>query len=315
MDGKTEWTVPLGSSEVRVSPLGVGTNRWGAGGAARPELEPVFRAALDAGVGFFDSAEIYGRGGSERSLGRFLPSAPVRPVVLSKFFPMPWRLSRKALLSALEASLERLGLPAVDVYLVHFPTPPVPVETWADALADAVGARLARAVGVSNYSAPQMRRAHAVLAARGVPLACNEVEYSLLRRDPERNGVLSACRELGVSLVAYRPLALGTLPGESAGKEGAQSQRGVRRVLFARGYEQRAGGLPGVLSRIGEARGRTPAQVALNWVMRKGAIPVPGATSRAHLLENAGALGWSLTAEEVAELDGSGGQARRGGPR
>jgi aryl-alcohol dehydrogenase-like predicted oxidoreductase len=207
--------------------------------------------------------------------------------VLSKFFPMPWRLSRPALLTALRASLARLGLAAVDVYLVHFPTPPVPIETWVGALADAVHAGLARAVGVSNYNAAQMRRAHEVLAARGVSLACNEVEFSLLRRGPESNGVLAACRELGVSLVAYRPLASGALPG--------------------RGAKRRAGGLHAILSRTGEAHGgKTPGQVALNWAICKGAIPIPGARSVGHLEENAGALGWRLRTEEVAELDAVG---------
>jgi aryl-alcohol dehydrogenase-like predicted oxidoreductase len=299
MGGQTAETVTLGKTGLVVSAIGVGTNRWGARGQARTDLQSVFAGALARGITFFDTAEIYGRGGSERTLGSLLAGANPAPVVLTKFFPLPWRLRRPALLGALRRSLERLGLPRVDVYMVHFPTPPVPIETWVEALADAVHAGLARAVGVSNYSAAQMRRAHAFLAARGVPLACNEVEYNLLRRDPEKNGTLEACRELGVRLIAYRPLALGFLTA-GAGAGGA----GVRGVVYGGGYARAVGGLPALLSRIGAAHGgKSPSQVALNWLVCKGALPIPGATNVAHLEENVGALGWRLTPEEASALD------------
>ncbi len=291
--------VTLGKTGLVVSAIGVGTNRWGAGGTARPGLQPVFAEALARGITFFDTAEIYGRGGSERALSPLLAVARPAPAVLSKFFPMPWRLRRPALLRALRASLQRLGLPRVDVYLVHFPTPPVAIDTWAGALAEAVHAGLARAVGVSNYSSEQMRRAHARLAAEGVPLACNEVEYSLLKRDPEKNGVLAACRELGVSLIAYRPLALGFLA--SRGGAGAAGMRGL---VYGGEYARRVGGLPALLARIGAAHGgKSVSQVALNWLLCKGALPIPGATNAGHIQENAGALGWRLTPEEVSALD------------
>jgi aryl-alcohol dehydrogenase-like predicted oxidoreductase len=277
----------------------VGTNRWGSGGEARTDLQPVFSEALARGINFFDTAEIYGRGGSERTLGSLLAGTSPAPVVLTKFFPMPWRLRRRALLAALKRSLGRLGLPRVEVYLVHFPTPPMPIDTWVGALADAVHAGLARAVGVSNYSTAQMRRAHALLAAEGVPLACNEVEYNLLRRDPEKNGTLEACRELGVTLIAYRPLALGFLTA-GAGAGGA----GMRGLVYGGGYARGAGGLPALLARIGDAHGgKSASQVALNWLLCKGALPIPGATSVGHLRENLGALGWRLAPQEVSALD------------
>ncbi len=125
--------------------------------------------------------------------------------MLSKFFPWPWRLSRRELDSALKRSLGRLGIPRLDVILLHFPFPPVPLESWVEALGDAVEAGLTRAVGVSNCDASQVRRAHEVLTRRNIPLACDEVEFSLLNRRAERNGTLAACRELGVATIAYRP--------------------------------------------------------------------------------------------------------------
>ena len=180
--------------------------------------QPTFDALLAAGINLFDTAEIYTMGASERTIGHCIKgsdrSAPASPVVLTKFFPMPWRLGKPALLAALKRSLERLQLSRVDVYLLHFPIPPVALETWADALADAVQAGLTRAVGISNCNVMQTRMAHAVLAARGVPLACNEVELSLLKRAPERTGLLDTCKELGVTVIAYRPLAMGMLTGK-----------------------------------------------------------------------------------------------------
>jgi aryl-alcohol dehydrogenase-like predicted oxidoreductase len=287
---------PLGRSSVLVSPVGLGTNAWGRRGRPRPELRELFRAAVSAGIGLVDTAEIYAGGGSERTLGAFLsePDLPERPAVLSKFFPLPWRLRKTQLMDALRQSLLRLGLTCLDVYLIHFPWGPRSLETWVDAMADACDAGLIRAVGVSNFNANQVRRAQAVLASRGIPLACNEVELSLARRGVEKNGTLEACRELGVGVIAYRPLALGRLvgvPGDPA--------HGWRRMLAAGMHT----GALGVVQEIGRSRGKTPAQVALNWVIRKGALPIPGATSLSHLQENAGALGWQLSDGEVAALD------------
>jgi aryl-alcohol dehydrogenase-like predicted oxidoreductase len=289
--------VPLGRSGVLVSSLGLGTNAWGRAGRPRPELKDVFDAALSQGIALVDTAEIYSGGGSERTLGSFLAGVEParRPAVLSKFFPMPWRLRKRQLTDALQRSLDRLRLPSLDVYLIHFPWGPRSIRTWVDALADAVNARLVRAVGVSNFDAGQVRRAHAVLASRGIPLSCNEVELSLARRGVESNGTLAACRELGVKVIAYRPLALGRLAGAAA-----HPARGWRRLMAAGVHP----GALGVIQQIGSAHGgKTPAQVALNWVICKGALPIPGATSVSHLMENVGALGWRLSDGEVAALD------------
>ncbi|MGH2368394.1 MAG: aldo/keto reductase, partial [Chloroflexota bacterium] len=218
-------TLQLGHTDVRISPLGVGTWAWGdrlfwgyGRGYGDADLQAAFQGSLGAGVTLFDTAEIYGRGQSERLLGRFCHAIArdqvPQPVVATKFFPFPWRLRRQDLLRALRGSLQRLGLERVDLYQMHWPYAPVPIETWMDALADAVEAGLARAVGVSNYNVKQLRRAHAALARRGVPLASNQVQYSLLHRRPERDGVAQACRDLGVTLIAYSPLELGLLTGK-----------------------------------------------------------------------------------------------------
>lgn len=286
---------------VNAGLIGVGTNRWGARRVAHPELKPAFEKAVSLGLTFFDTAEVYGFGGSERTLGYCIRASGRPPVIATKFYPMPWRLRGRALIGALRASLARLGLNRVDLYMVHFPFPPVPVETWADALADAVHAGLARAVGVSNFNAVQMRRTHSILASRGVPLACNEVEYSLLNRHAERSGLLSLCREMGVVLIAYRPLALGLLSGRHSRKN---PPSGWRRFEFSRLYPAHIEPVSELLKNIGDAHGgKTPTQVALNWVICKGALPIAGATRPEHVSENAGALGWRLTDGEIAALE------------
>ncbi len=293
--------VALGPTQLRVSPMGVGTNSWGARRGADPGKLPAFNALLNAGINLFDTAEIYTLGASERTIGHCIRATDRTPVVLTKFFPLPWRLRSQDLPGALHASLERLGMSKVDIYLLHFPWPPVALETWADALADAAHAGLARAVGISNCSVEQTRRAHAALAARGVSLACNEVEFSLLKSDAQSNGLLSLCRELGVTLIAYRPLAMGMLTGKYSVKN---PPKGARAAMFSRRYLARVQPLLTALARIGETHGgKTPSQVAINWVMCKGALPIPGVKDLGQALQNAGALGWRLSEAEIAELE------------
>lgn len=293
-------TVVVGSTDLRVGAVGVGTNSWGSRGESDPGKRSTFDALLAAGVTLFDTAEIYTAGASETTIGRCIRDSGMTPVILSKFFPFPWRLRKEAMNKALGRSLSRLQVPRVDVYLLHFPWPPVPVETWADVLADEVKAGRARAVGVSNCDAGQTRRAHTVLAARGIPLACNEVEYSLLNRGPERSGLVSTCRELGVTLVAYRPLAMGMLTGKYSPD---RPPRGMRGLQFRRAYLERMAPLITAMTRIGSAFGKTPSQVAINWLLCKGALPIPGAKNAAQAGENAGAMGWRMHDDEVTELD------------
>lgn len=301
-------TVRLGSTDLAITPLGIGTWAWGdrlfwgfGSDYGEDDVGQAFQVSLDAGINFFDTAEIYGFGRSEQLLGQFVGAADEPVMVATKFFPYPWRLRRKSLLDALRGSLERLGLRQVDLYQIHWPYPPVPIESWVTGLADAVDAGLTRAVGVSNYDVDQLRRAHAVLASRNVPLASNQVEYSLLEREPERSGLLDACRGLDVTLIAYSPLAQGLLTGKYTPNNtpsGARSFRSSRQELA------NLQPLVELMRQIGEAHGgKTPAQVAINWVICKGAVPIPGAKNARQARDNAGALGWRLTDGQIAALD------------
>lgn len=310
----TDGRFRLGRTSIEVCPLGLGTWAWGdrvvwgfGRGYGEPDVAAAYRASRAVGIDFFDSAEIYGQGRSERILGRLVRQGTGRVVLATKFFPYPWRPYGGALVRALRGSLRRLGVPRLDLYQIHWPFPPVPIETWMNGMADAVELGLTSAVGVSNYSVRQMERAHAALARRGVALTSNQVEYSLLQRGPERSGLLRACRDLGITLIAYSPLGMGLLTGKyGPGRPPPLSRRSRVPVSL-----DRLQPLLAVLQAIGaEHEGKTPSQVALNWAMAKGTLPIPGAKNEAQAAENAGALGWNLTPAQVARLDAASDLAR-----
>ncbi len=303
----------LGTSGITVSALGVGTWSWGDApfwgyGKApdRTEIAAAFRASLDAGVTFFDTAELYGGGGSERLLGTLAREADDPIVIASKFTPYPHRLSARTLHTALDRTRARLGIPMLDLYLVHWPYTLLRIEAMMDVLAEAVQAGKVRAVGVSNFNATQMRRAHDRLAQHGIPLAANEVQYNVLARQPETNGVLAACRELDVALIAHSPLVHGLL-AHAADDDSPVCVAGPRRFLPSYRDERLRAihAMAMILRDIARARERTVAQVALNWLLCQDdrIIPIPGAKRVAHARANAGALGWRLTAAEMTAID------------
>jgi aryl-alcohol dehydrogenase-like predicted oxidoreductase len=293
--------------------LGVGAMTWGhAKGLARlhpakiayggahgvDEEHAAFEMSLAAGVSLFDTAAMYSGGASELRLGEL---ARGTSAIIATKFPSAYVARADRLPRDLEASMARLG--RVDLYQHHFPSPLVSIPRLMERMADAVQSGTIKAVGVSNYSADQMRIAHAALARRGVPLASNQVEYSLLHREPEVNGVLDACRELGVTLIAYQPLAGGALTGKyTAGVR----PTGLRRFMpYFRGRAlETVPRVVGLLREIGERYGKTPAQVALRWLIEnESVLPIPGAKNGRQAADNAAALTFSLTADEIAALD------------
>jgi aryl-alcohol dehydrogenase-like predicted oxidoreductase len=276
----------LGRSGLSVPALGVGTNRWDTSGPGQARLRDTLAAALDAGMGFFDTAEIYSAGRSELALGE-AARRDGRPVVLaSKFAPLPYRVSAGQFTSALDKTLERLGRDSLDLYYLHFPFSPRGVGAWMRAMASAVGAGKIRAVGVSNCSAARMRRAAGVLARYGIPLAANQVQYSLVHRKPETDGVLDACHQMDVALVAYRPIGGGAISSGSPAGRGRSA-------------------LADTLRDVAAARGATAAQVALAWLLKRDdhVIPIPGMTRPEHVNENSAALLLELSDEEFTAID------------
>lgn len=247
IDDYQERSVQIGGLEI--SAMGVGAWAWGDkaywGYDSSQEIaaKEAFSKSIERGLNFFDTAEVYGVGvewgHSETLCGRFArdlqastAAAAPEVIIATKFAPIPLRTSRESVLKALRQSLERIGTDRCDLYQLHWPSFFFDAQYW-DGLADAYDAGLVRAVGVSNYSAKRLAAVHRVLAARGIPLASNQVQqqphsciagfvqltvhiqvqYSLVHRTPEHNGVRKACEDLGVKLLAYSPLGQGLLTG------------------------------------------------------------------------------------------------------
>jgi aryl-alcohol dehydrogenase-like predicted oxidoreductase len=282
--GGTERT--LGRSGVSVPALGVGTNRWNTGEPRQARLNETLATAVDVGMGFFDTAEVYSFGRSERAVG-VAARQDGRPVVLaSKFAPLPARLTAAQFDSALDRTLQRLGRGSLELYYLHFPYSPRGLGTWMTAMAKAVEAGKIRAAGISNCNVAQMRKAADVLARHGIPLAANQVQYSLLHRAPETNGVLDACRQMDVALIAYRPLAGGAVSAGSRKSHGPAA-------------------LGDTLQKVAADRDATTLQVALAWLLKRDdhVIAIPGATKADHVRQNSRALTLELSDEEFAAID------------
>jgi aryl-alcohol dehydrogenase-like predicted oxidoreductase len=297
----------LGKTQIKISRVGIGIMQWGdvytdrSDNSVNPQIQEIYKVSLAGGINFFDTAEMYGNGKSEIHLGRCLKSLSNEIVVATKFMPFPWRFTKGELRSALLRSLKRLGLTRVDLYQMHWPFPPVPISTWMDAMADAYADGLIRAVGVSNYSPSQTRRAYEALAKRNIPLASNQVRFSLLNRKPLSNGLVDVCRELAITIIAYSPLEKGILSGKYTPMN---IPAGSRSWFYNKQYLLKIAPLMDDLRQIGVAhQGKTPAQVALNWLTCKSAVPIPGARNDTQAQENAGALGWQLDGDEVRRLD------------
>ena len=298
------------SSETRflhAIEMGLGAWQWGdrvvwqyGHGYGDPEVRQAFLASLNEGVRFVDTAEIYGNGRSERLLGQFLKETDQPVLIATKFLPFPWRFGKGAIMRALKGSLSRLGLESVDLYQIHWPSPLMSTDTMMDGLAECVKSELTRTVGVSNFSQTQMLAAYSSLARHNIPLASNQVHYSLLNRTVEKNGTLARCKELGIRLIAYSPIEKGLLSGKYSVASPPPGARGRNYTSLL----PKIGTLLKLMTEIGQDHGgKSNAQVALNWLLCKGALPIPGAKNAEQAQENAGALGWRLTDEEAARLD------------
>jgi aryl-alcohol dehydrogenase-like predicted oxidoreductase len=198
-------------------------------------------------------------------------------------------------MEALEGSLKRLGVETLDLYYVHMPPSAQSIEDLMDYMSEAWTMGKIRSIGISNFDAEQMRRSTAQLEKHGLRLAANQVEYSLLNREIETNGVLEACRDLDASLVAYYPLVKGRLSSvvmtdsSSRALSGSKSESNLETVILS----------------IAEDHGGSVSQVAINWLLRRDdlVIPIPGTTKVNHALENVGALDWVMSKAEFKELD------------
>ncbi len=301
----------LGGSTVEVSSLGAGCWAWGDEEYWRYGLDhgpreavAAFETYLNRGIDFFDTAESYAWGKGEQILGALARKAGRKLCIATKYAPLAGRGGPAAIRKGIEGSLRRLGVPCIDLYQIHWPDrDEAPIDAAMEIFADAVEAGQVRAVGVSNFGSSEMRTAHAALARRGVPLATNQVRYSLLHRAPEVDGVLDACRELNVTLLAYSPLEQGILTGKYSG---TRPPLGKRRETpwFATSNLEAARPLIEELQRIAQIRDCTPAAVALAWTLANpDVVPLAGARTGEQAEANADALELDLDEELLAALN------------
>lgn len=301
----------LGRSPLQVSALGLGCMGMSQSYGVRDDEESMrtIRRALDVGITFFDTADVYGAGHNEELVGRALGADRQRIVLATKcgLQPgeggVPVRVDGSAdyIARACDASLLRLGTDVIDLYYLHRIDPAVPVEESVGAMAALVRAGKVRFIGLSEAAPATIRRAHAVH-----PITALQSEYSLWFREPEER-VLPTCRELGIAFVPFSPLGKGFLSGTVPSVDALQPTD-MRRTVprFQDGNLQQNLRLVAALRRLAGSIGATPAQVALAWVLAQGRdiVPIPGTKRRSYLEENVRALQIPLDRAALAELDG-----------
>ena len=309
----------LGRTPIEITPIGLGCWQFSSGfglvggfweALAQETVNEIVGAGLAGGVNWFDTAEAYGKGRSEQALARALAAAGRKDgdvVVATKWWPIP--RTARSIGATIDDRLRCLGGFAIDLHQVHQPFSFSSVEAEMEAMAALVAAEKVRAVGVSNFSAARMRRSHAALARHGIPLASNQVRYSLVDRGIESNGVLATAQELGVTIIAYSPLGQGILSGRFHDDPALiRSRPGPRRYMspFRASGLARTRPLVDGLRAIAAAREVTPSQVALNWLIHfhgETVVAIPGASRPRHAAEAAGAMNFRLSAEEMSRLD------------
>ncbi|MEO0867236.1 MAG: aldo/keto reductase [Cyanobacteria bacterium J06642_11] len=301
---------------ITLPEMGCGTwawgNRllWGYDESMDTGLQQVFNHCVENGVTLFDTGDSYGtgklNGQSEKLLGKFSQAyqGPNQDNIClaTKLAAYPWRLTPGMMVNAGQASKQRMG--RLDIAQMHWPTAnyfPWQEVPLLDGLADLYEQGLVKGVGLSNYGPKRLRWVHKRFSERGIPITSLQVQYSLLSTFPVTElGLKEVCDELGIQMIAYSPLGLGLLTGKYG--ENTPKPKGLRRLLFRQL-------LPGIqplldcLQEVAAERGKTMAQIALNWCICQGTIPIPGAKNLTQAQQNTGALGWRLSSGELDELE------------
>ncbi|MFO7681109.1 MAG: aldo/keto reductase [Chloroflexota bacterium] len=306
----------LGQTTIEITPVGLGAWQFSEGkgfhgfvwqGLSAEQTDAIVQAALAGGINWFDTAEVYGNGRSEIALSRALQRAGQKNgdvIIATKWNPTG--RTAKTIGKTFPQRVENLAPFAIDLHQVHNPASFSSPESEMDAMAALLDAGKIKAVGVSNFSAKHMLRAHKRLQDLGHSLAANQVKYSLLDRKIESNGVLAAAKEQGITLIAYSPLEMGLLSGKFHSNPALlnNTPRG-RRLLLRRKLDQ-SRPLVVMLEAIAAKHGVTPSQVALNWLIHfhgDAVVVIPGASKASHAVESAGAMQFRLSDEEMGRID------------
>jgi aryl-alcohol dehydrogenase-like predicted oxidoreductase len=308
----------LGKSDLKITPIGLGCWQFSQGGnwggKFWPDLEDdlileILKISLEGGINWCDTAEMYGKGGSERALAKALATQGKKPgdvFIATKWWPF---LRTAANISkTIDDRLACLNPYPVDLYQVHQPWGFSSEVKEMKAMAKLVKAKKIKYIGVSNFSAKQMRSAWETLQKEGINLVSNQVQYNLLNRKIENNGILDTAKELGITIIAYSPLAQGLLTGKFHDNPELVKNAGYRKhypSFKPKGLEKSRPVID-LLKKLASKYRVTPSQVALNWLIHfhgETVVAIPGATKAKHAEENIGAMRFELSAEDLKALD------------
>eukprot|EP00401_Gymnodinium_catenatum_P068297 CAMPEP_0117529072 /NCGR_PEP_ID=MMETSP0784-20121206/37644_1 /TAXON_ID=39447 /ORGANISM="" /LENGTH=361 /DNA_ID=CAMNT_0005325383 /DNA_START=50 /DNA_END=1136 /DNA_ORIENTATION=+ len=301
-------TAKLGNISLE-QPLGIGTLQWGTtwiddkmvkGGCIMDSaIEAIVNEFLRAGVTFFDSAEGYGGGTSEDRLGRATMGSQV--ALATKFLPTFWRCTHGALRKAALRSRAELRVPRIPLYFIHTPIHWKPIEFWIEAACDAKDEGLIENIGVSNFDADQIRRAHAAATRRGYSIAANQIMFGLLNyQSLQLRETVRACKELGITIVAYSPIGQGLLTDKFSEDTFKENRVAIMTGVKLEELER----LRVEMASIALETGKSMAQVALNWVICHGCVPLVGCRTLEQAKDTIGCLDWRLNEDQLRRLDG-----------
>ncbi len=309
---------PLGKTNMMVTPIGLGcwqfSKQKNMAGKFWPTLEDdlitkVVALTLEGGVNWFDTAEIYGNGASEKALSKALQAAGKKPgdvLIATKWWPMFRFASNIA--KTIDERIAALSPFPIDLYQVHQPWGFSSEKSEVAAMAELYKQKKIKYIGVSNFSAEKMKSAWEVLDKKGIPLASNQVPYSLLNRKIETNGTLAMAKQLGVSIIAYSPLAQGLVTGKFHDNPELLKNIGFRKhtSLFKPAGLEKSRKLITLVKELAAKYNVSPSQVGLNWLINYNGntvVAIPGATKESHVKENTGALSFRLSDEDMLKLD------------
>ena len=305
----------LGNTEIEITPVGLGCWQFCGSGFGRlywnsplqSEVNDIVKMALDGGISWFDTAEAYGSGKSEQAIATALVKAGKSNgdvIIATKWLPI--LRTAKNILRTFSKRQHFLSPFKIDLYQVHFPGSFSSIEAQMNAMATLVKEGKIGSVGVSNFSVEQMRQAHAALEKHGLPLASNQVRFNLLDRMIEKQGILDTAKELGITIIAYSPLAQGLLTGKFHKDPGLVKRLPYSRKKAAERMLEKSRPLVTLLEEISSSYGCAPSEVALSWLINYAGdivVAIPGASKADHIAQNVNALNLKLTDDEMKKLD------------
>jgi len=308
----------LGRTNIMVTPIGLGcwqfSKQKNMAGKFWPTLEDdlidrVVSLSLEGGINWFDTAEIYGNGASEKALSKGLQAAGKKPgevIIATKWWPV-FRFASN-IRNTIDERITALAPYPIDLYQIHQPWSFSSVKSEMIVMAEMLDRKLIKSIGVSNFSAKMMKYAWETLNKTGIPLASNQVRYNLLDRKIESNGVMGLAKKLGISIIAYSPLAQGLVTGKFHDNPELLKNIGLRRHNSQFKPEGLKKSWPVIMlvKELALKYNVTPSQVALNWLINyhgDTVVVIPGATKEIHVKENTGSMSFRLSDEDMMRLD------------